>query len=1256
MKKIFTMLGLLFSVLSFGQAPTTLWSYNLPDRMGRTATPAVGADGTIYIGCDLSTRPSVTPPAFPASNFFAINPNGTVKWSTSIAEAPTAVAPATTKPDNILSSASVHPDGSIYTGGQFSQHVFKLNPADGSRTALRKIDTRQRYTAPVFSCDGSTVYVCGYSVGDRGVRSLSADLTTQNWIFKPDAVSANVATNGASPNDFNCTPALATDGTIYAASGNSGGNNKLFAINPNGTQKWASASLVNFVSSAIAIGPDGTIYVSAKLNTVVAPALPDGCLKAFNPIDGSEKWSVTFPSSNAEQGGPAIAADGTIYLGSIGGRMRAFNPANGAELWQYPLAENPAIGQIEVVPAIDNNGRIYFGTTGTTGGGMFYVLNSDGTEAYTPISLGTSITSAATIGSDGTIYVASTNTALPIGAGRGRLFALQTTATGLASTNWPMYAINASHAGHISTTPTTNTTVVSNFASYTWANNGQTYTTSGIYTGYSSGCVTEILDLTISQIPPTFPAFCKGATVATATGTTSLKFYNALTGGLPLAGTTALATGKTLFVTEVVNSVESSPRVSRLITVNVIPATPASITTTDAVLCKYVGTTNTVTYTVATVENATSYLWSVPAGANVIADASATDNVITVNFLNSPLNNISVGGLGTISARAVNSFDCPSAPRSLVLTAKLPTAPTALTMTSADSTPSFKGIITPADPLAVPPTAAVYGLVGLNTLTTGIKKVGPYIGTETVFTMTAPAAVTAASYLWTLPTGVNAIASSTVAISLLGVVTSTTPIITANFADVDPGTTALPIVVQSVGGCGNSTNRTLSLARALPTAPTALVLTNTSQANLSSLLKITKVGPYTDTDIPFTLTATPFTTQGAEATSYAWVLPAGVVCTSSYNTGVTPLTGSTVIATVPTPWTITDYITTTTSTITVKFSGVTGTGNLALSVYAVNGAGNSIARTLTLARALPTAPTKLVLTDDAISTTAAVTKVGPYTGKATSLTLKATPFLTQGAEATSFKWVLPDGVNVFEGADEVADELVGLKTWIGTETVLTIDLAGIGTGVTAIPLNVYAVNGAGTSSTVRALSLTAAIPATPSITSSTGTNFTDCVNTIYTAPLQQGATYSWTLPEGAAIVSDQDNVIEVDYSLTTLAIGATGQVTCTATNGTGNSIAKSYAAKRLACANPVRIAPEATTAEKFSAVASPNPAPEGKGFQVTSSNGKSFGVQVYDMLGRSIEQRQMSSEAQIGSNYAKGIYNVIVNQGTQVKTLRVIKK
>jgi hypothetical protein len=131
------------------------------------------------------------------------------------------------------------------------------------------------------------------------------------------------------------------------------------------------------------------------------------------------------------------------------------------------------------------------------------------------------------------------------------------------------------------------------------------------------------------------------------------------------------------------------------------------------------------------------------------------------------------------------------------------------------------------------------------------------------------------------------------------------------------------------------------------------------------------------------------------------------------------------------------------------------------------------------------------------------------------------------------------------------------------------------------------------------------------------------------------------------------NVIVVDYSTVTAAIGASAAVTCYATNGTGTSATKSLTVKRVA-ATCLRLAPEAASAtEAFSVVAYPNPSTEG--FKVTSSNKKSFGVQVYDMLGRSIEKRQMTSDSQIGSNYAKGIYNVIVNQGANVETLRVIK-
>jgi hypothetical protein len=674
------------------------------------------------------------------------------------------------------------------------------------------------------------------------------------------------------------------------------------------------------------------------------------------------------------------------------------------------------------------------------------------------------------------------------------------------------------------------------------------------------------------------------------------------------------------------------------ITVNIIalPATPGTITTSDAVLCKHIGTNNQVTYTVPAVGSNT-YNWTTTAGINIVPDTSATDNSITVNFLGAPTSNVAIGGIGTISVKSV-SLGCESAAsKALALTAKVPTAPTALTMTSVDSTPHFNLAVVPA---TIP---ATFNFVGLDALPK-ITKVGPYMGTNTVFTLTALAAPTAASYEWTL-NGATQLSGGT------------SNEITVNFAGVPAGIGTLPIVVKSVGGCGLSSARTLTLARAVPTAPTKLVLTNTSQANLSSLPAISKVGPYTNTNIEFTLTATPFTVQGATATSYAWVLPEGVVCTSPYAAGVTPLTGSTVIATVPTPWTITDYITTTTSTITVNFSGATGTGSLALKVFAVNGTANSIARTLTVARALPTAPTKLVLTDDAISTTTAVTKVGAYTAKTTSLTLTATPFTTQGAEATSFSWVLPAGVNVTAGVDAALlitpPATVGTtKTWTGTASVLTVNLGGIGAGVVSIPLSVYAVNGAGTSLLARTLTLTSAVPTAPAITAGT-TTFSTCAGTTttYTATAIPGATYTWGLPGGASIVGEEnENVIVVDF--TGASIASAYAITCIATNGTGPSLLKSLTIKKSTAA--CRLAAEEVV-EDFSVTAYPNPS--SSEFTIEASRKGATNVQVYDMVGRLIEKRQATSNTvQVGSRLASGVYNVIVKQGANTKTLRVIKK
>jgi len=64
------------------------------------------------------------------------------------------------------------------------------------------------------------------------------------------------------------------------------------------------------VGSSPAIGADGTIYVGSW----------DGKLYAVNP-DGTEKW--VFTTLNQIQSSPAIADDGTIYFGCDDGKVYA---------------------------------------------------------------------------------------------------------------------------------------------------------------------------------------------------------------------------------------------------------------------------------------------------------------------------------------------------------------------------------------------------------------------------------------------------------------------------------------------------------------------------------------------------------------------------------------------------------------------------------------------------------------------------------------------------------------------------------------------------------------------------------------------------------------------------------------------------------------------------------------------------------------------------------------------------------------------
>jgi outer membrane protein assembly factor BamB len=138
---------------------------------------------------------------------------------------------------------------------------------------------------------------------------------------------------------------------------------------------------------------------------------------AMDPTNGSLHWDVTLPSGptvgtfNAPVGGfssdvgnaaPAIASDGTIYVGNVDG-LYALTGTTGAKTWSYTPSQDTGTGtDVDTAPAIGGDGTIFFGTAG----GTFYAVKPDGTERF-HFTTGGRISSSPAIGPDGTVFFVS---------------------------------------------------------------------------------------------------------------------------------------------------------------------------------------------------------------------------------------------------------------------------------------------------------------------------------------------------------------------------------------------------------------------------------------------------------------------------------------------------------------------------------------------------------------------------------------------------------------------------------------------------------------------------------------------------------------------------------------------------------------------------------------------------------------------------------------------------------------------------------
>jgi len=320
------------------------------------SSPAIGADGTVYIGSDSGTF--CVGSCQPSDGLYALNPDGTFKWKF-------------TTFSNVDSTPAIGPDGTIYVGSW-----------DGNFYAI----TPNGYLKWEYS-PGQPGYVVDSSpaVGSDGTIYFG-DSNLNLYALKPDG-SLKWKYGGISP--YATSPAIGPDGTIYI-----GGYDccekfgSIHAINPDGTRKWVY-STPGEVKSSPAISTGGTIYVGSV----------DHNLYAINP-GGTLKWN--FTTGDAITSSPAIGLGGTIYVGSYDGQLYAINP-DGSLKWKFAAG-----GPVDYSsPAIDHDGIIYFGSNDNS----LYAVTPSGTQQW-KYTTGGLVRSSPAIGSDGTVYVGSNDNTL----------------------------------------------------------------------------------------------------------------------------------------------------------------------------------------------------------------------------------------------------------------------------------------------------------------------------------------------------------------------------------------------------------------------------------------------------------------------------------------------------------------------------------------------------------------------------------------------------------------------------------------------------------------------------------------------------------------------------------------------------------------------------------------------------------------------------------------------------------------------------
>jgi hypothetical protein len=421
------------------------WSYNTGSVID--ASPAVGHSGTVYVGTDSG-----------ATSFFALNPDGTLKWPA------LSLGPITTSPS--VGVARSGPSELIYVGSSSDKPFSAVDGASGQVVSFCEPSNASVNVASSLS----VVTMAG--PGGAGsfetmVGQFKQGSDTYLVAFRPDA---------SSPNDT-CVYPL-TSIADYNAQGNLIGRNNEFYYGDAGTLSHSVQAFV-FDGSTWNVRPSWPMPTGSFLvrglafagstdlvgGTYNPTATPDDGTFFRALVDGSPSPSINWvhpntnpppdeppPSEGLPVWGPSVAPD-NVLLGGIATNRVMRVKVGEAQSTTVAVAGS---GLVHGAPLVASDGMAYLATTGgqiaawvpTKTSFDWSETGSMGGQTIGNIGAATNI-DCARDGSGGKVQGPST---LYVPSRNGNLHAIAVDSKGIhTSAPWPKYQRDPRNTGNTAT-------------------------------------------------------------------------------------------------------------------------------------------------------------------------------------------------------------------------------------------------------------------------------------------------------------------------------------------------------------------------------------------------------------------------------------------------------------------------------------------------------------------------------------------------------------------------------------------------------------------------------------------------------------------------------------------------------------------------------------------------------------------------------------------------------------------------------------